>query len=112
MPNFEAQDPLVEVNLGIEEEQRVIKVSSFLAKEDKAQLVNLIKQYMNCFIWDNYEVPSLFGKLVKHQLLIKEGFGPHKQPSKRFNPKLYLKIKQEIERLLKVAFIQGTRYVE
>ena len=33
-PNFEVQDPLVEVNLGIEEEPRMTKVSSFVIRKE------------------------------------------------------------------------------
>ena len=53
-------------------------------------------------------MPSLSKKLVEHHLTIKEikeGFKPHKQSLRRFNPELYLRIKEEIERLLKVGFI-------
>ena len=57
MLNFAAQNPLVEVDLGIEGEPRIIKVSGLLAKEDEVWLIKLIKQYMDYFAWDNYNVP-------------------------------------------------------
>ena len=42
-PSFEAQDPLIKVNLGTEEESRTIKVSGLLTKEDRNRLVDLVK---------------------------------------------------------------------
>ena len=51
-------------------------------------------------------MPGLSIELVKHPLLIKEGFKPYKQPPRRFNLDLCPKIKQEIKRLLKVGFIR------
>ena len=49
MPSFEAQDPLIKANLGIEEEPRMTKVSNLLSKEDKVWLVNLINRYEDYF---------------------------------------------------------------
>ena len=43
--NFEAKDPLVEVNLGTEEEPRMTKISGLLLEESQDQLVQLIKKY-------------------------------------------------------------------
>ena len=43
-PNSEAQDPLVEVDLVIEEEPRITKVSGLLLEESQDQLVQLIKK--------------------------------------------------------------------
>ncbi|GKV50531.1 hypothetical protein SLEP1_g57234 [Rubroshorea leprosula] len=46
--------------------------------------------------------------LVEHRLPIRPDFKPFKQPP----PEVTLKIKEEIERLLKVGFIRTSRYVE
>lgn len=55
-------------------------------------------------------MPSLSRELVEHRLTIKEGFKPHKQPPRRFNPQLMPQIKEEIERMLKAGFIRTTKY--
>ena len=89
--------------MGIKDELKITKVSGLLVKEDRNWLINLIKRYIDCFSWDNCKVLSR--ELVEHQLSIKEGFKPYKQTQRKFNPELYLRIKQEIERLLKVGFI-------
>ena len=57
-------------------------------------------------------MPGLSKELVEHRLPMKEGFRPFKQQSRRFNLELMSKIKQEIERLLKVGFIRTTRYLQ
>ena len=56
-------------------------------------------------------MPRLSRKLVEHQLPNKEGYKPHKQPARRFNPELLPKIKRDIKRLFKAGFIRTTRYV-
>ena len=49
VPSFETQDPLIEVNLGTEEKPNIIKVSGLPAEEDRNRLIELIKQYKDCF---------------------------------------------------------------
>lgn len=52
---------------------------------------------------------SLDRKLVKHQLLVKEGFRPFKQPARRMALEVMLKVKEDVERMLKAGFIWPIR---
>ncbi|GKV39170.1 hypothetical protein SLEP1_g46978 [Rubroshorea leprosula] len=51
-------------------------------------------------------------KLVEHKLPIAEGFRPYKQPPRRMSAEVTLKVKEEIERLIKAGFIRTCRYAE
>ena len=51
-------------------------------------------------------------ELVEHQLPIKEGFRPYKQPSRRFNPEIYNRVKEEANQLLEANFIRPGRYAD
>ena len=57
-------------------------------------------------------MPGLSRDLVEHRLPIKAGFRPYKQPSRHFNPIIYDRIKEEINRLLDFGFIRSCRYAE
>ena len=57
-------------------------------------------------------MPGLSRDLVKHRLPIKAGFRPYKQPARRFNPSIYDRIKEEINRLLDAGFIRSCRYAD
>ena len=57
--DFEAQDPLLEVNLGTSEEPRVTKISGLLPEEDRDQLIQLIKKYMDYFARNYHEMLRL-----------------------------------------------------
>ena len=57
-------------------------------------------------------MPGLSRDLVEHRLPIKAGFRPFKQPSRHFNPIMYDRIKEEINRLLDAGFIRSCRYAE
>ena len=86
---FTSADPLEKVDLGDGNIPRPTFVSKKLSVEYKADLVNLLKEYVDCFVWEYHEMPGLSRDLVKHRLPIKAGFRPYKQPARRFNPSIY-----------------------
>jgi len=57
-------------------------------------------------------MPGLSRDLVEHRLLIKASFRLYKQPARHFNPSIYDRIKEEINRLLDVGFIRSCRYAD
>ena len=71
----------------------------------KAALIKLLKEYIDCFAWEYSEMPGLSRDLVEHRLPIKASFKPYKQPARHFNPSIYDRIKEEINRLLDAGFI-------
>jgi hypothetical protein len=57
-------------------------------------------------------MPGLTRDLVEHRLPIKPGFMPYKQPHKNFNPDIYDRVKEEVNRLLDAKFIRLCRYAD
>ena len=106
------QDPLLEVNLGDEGEHKPTYVSQLLEPDFQAKLINLLREYKDCFAWQYDEMPGLSKEIVEHRLPIREGCRPFKQLPRRMSIEVTLKVKEEIERQLKVGFIRTTRYVE
>ncbi|CAL8993414.1 unnamed protein product [Prunus brigantina] len=106
------QDPLLEINVGTEAEPRPLFVSQLLNPELAAEIIGLLHEYKDCFAWDYHEMPGLPRSLVEHELKIKEGFRPFQQSPRRFSTEVQLKVKEEIERLLRASFILTARYVE
>ena len=49
---------------------------------------------------------------MEHRLLIKSKFHPFQQPPRKMSKKVELKVKEEIEKLLKAKFIKPTRYAQ
>ena len=49
---------------------------------------------------------------MEHRLPIRLEFHPFQQPPRRMSKEVKLKIKEEIEKLLKAKFIRPTRYVQ
>ena len=108
----EVQDLLIEVNLGTKEDLRVTFVSGHLGPEEFNKITMNLKKFKDCFAWDYPKLSGLSKKLVEHQLPIKEGFQLFQQLLRRMAPDITLKIKEEIERLVRAGFIRPARYVE
>ena len=93
---MQAQDPLEEVDLGDGTVKRLTYVSTKIDKEFKAQIVDLLKKYKDCFAWDYHEMPGLSRDVVELKLPIKPDKKPVKQTPRRFAPQIQSKIKEEI----------------
>lgn len=76
----EVQDDVIEVNLEAEAEPRPTYVSQNLSSEMAEAFVNLLQEYKDCNTLKYSERPDLDRKMVEHQLPIKQGFKPTKQP--------------------------------
>ena len=106
------QDPLIKVNLGTKEDQQVTFVSGHLGPEEFDKIMTILRRDKNYFAWDYPELSELSRKLVEHRLLIKKGFLPFQQAPRRMATNITLKIKEEIERLVRAGFIRPARYIE
>ena len=107
----EVQDPLEEIDIGYRGQACSTYLSKLLSDDFKKELTKLLKEYKDCFAWDYDEIPRLNRDLVEHTLPMKANIRPVKQPSRQFAIEVVLKIKEEIERLLKAKFIRTVRYV-
>ena len=99
-PKMRAQDPLEEVDIGDGTVKRPTYVSTKIPKEFKDRIVELLREYKDCFAWDYNEMPGLSQKMVELKLPIRPGKKPVKQIPRRFAPQILSEIKEEIERLL------------
>jgi hypothetical protein len=72
----------------------------------------LLKSFANYFAWGYIDMLSLNRDLVEHRLPIKQGFRPYKHSAQNFNPEVIVKVKDEVEWLLKAGFIQPCGYAE
>jgi hypothetical protein len=93
---FTLADPLEMVDIGDGSVPRLTFVNANLSAEYKADLIKLLKEYVDCFSWSYSEMPGLSRDLVEHRLPIKAGFRPYKQHARRFNPAMNDRIKEEI----------------
>ena len=99
------------MNLDIVEESRITYVSSLLPSNLKEGIIIILQEFKDWFAWNYDKMPGLDKGLVEHCLPIKLEFHLFQQPPRRMSKEVELKVKEEIEKLLKVKFIRHTRYV-
>ncbi|BBN70569.1 hypothetical protein Prudu_1505S000100 [Prunus dulcis] len=99
-----------EINLGTEEDPRPTFISTLLKEPLKSELIALLQEFRDCFAWHYHEMPGLDRQLEEHKLPIKDGYLPVKQARRRMSMDTELKVKEEIERLLKAGFIRPAIY--
>ena len=86
---FTSANPLEKVYIGDGIVPRPTFVNVNLSVDYKADLIKLLKEYVDCFVWEYFEMPYLSRDLVEHLLPIKADFRPYKEPTRRFNPIMY-----------------------
>jgi hypothetical protein len=98
--DFSSIDALDEVDIGDEETQRPTFINANLSVEQKGEVLELLRGYVDCFAWNYMEMPGLGRDLVEHHIPIKPGFCPYKQPARNFNLMVVGKVKEEVDYLL------------
>jgi hypothetical protein len=106
-------DKLEEIDIGDGDKPRPIFISANWDSSLRKELIKLLKEYKDCFAWDYLEMPGLDRSIVEHQLPIKPGFKPYKQPPRKiYKDEVLADMKKEIERLIEANFIRLCRYAE
>src|SRR3954470_21388866 len=98
-------DALLQVNMGGEANPKPIYISDTLSQDEKANLIALIREYIDVFAWHYEDMPGLDPKVAMHRLNIKVGAKPVKQTQRRFQPDIMDAIKQEVRKLIDSGFI-------
>ena len=105
------QEEHVEVNLGDREEgKKMEKINKNLSDKERGKLVALLKEYMDVFAWSYQEMPGLSPNLVVHKLKVNPNAKPMKQPPRKYRLDMEERIKLEVQKLLKVRFIEEIEY--
>jgi hypothetical protein len=75
---FSSADPLEEVNIGDGITLRPTFVNKNMSLEHKDAIIELLRDYVDCFTWNYHEMSGLSRELVEHRFPIKNGFRPYK----------------------------------
>ena len=71
---FTSADDLV-VDIGDGDRPRPTFISAKLDSKCKQQIIDLLKEYKDCFAWDYTEMPGLDRSVVEHRYLSNLDFG-------------------------------------
>jgi hypothetical protein len=78
---FSSADPLEEIDIGYRITPRPTFINKNMSLEHKDAIIKLLKDYVDCFIWNYHEIPELSRGIVEYQVHIKYDFMPYKQPT-------------------------------
>nr|ABF97755.1 retrotransposon protein, putative, unclassified [Oryza sativa Japonica Group] len=109
---FMSADDLEEIDIGPGDRPRPTFISKNLSPEFRTKLIELLKEFRDCFAWEYYEMPGLSRSIVEHRLPIKPGVRPHQQPPRRCKADMLEPVKAKIKRLYDADFIRPCRYAE
>ncbi|CAL9018139.1 unnamed protein product, partial [Prunus brigantina] len=87
-------------------------ISALLEEPLKGEISTFLHDFRDCFAWHYHKMLGLDRGLVEHKLLIKEGYLPVKHARRRMFMETELKVKEEIERLVKAGFIRPAIYTD
>src|SRR5512133_3294296 len=80
---FMSADDLEEIDIGPGDRPRPTFISKNLCPEFRTKLIELLKEFKDCFAWEYYEMPGLSRSIVEHRLPIKPGVRPRQQHPRR-----------------------------
>jgi len=101
---------LKELNLETKGDPRPIYVRTMLTPEEEKQYFHLLSKYRDVLAWSYKEMLDLDPKVAVHNLAIRKGVSPEKQPQRRFCPQLIPEIEQEVNKLIDGGFIREVKY--
>ena len=106
-----AEEKLEEVDLGSSsQEPRPISISASLTEKEKSELILLLKEFRDVFVWDYSEMPRLDPGLVVHTLNVDPEAKLVAQPARIFHTKIERQIVKEVQKLLAVGFIKPIQH--
>ena len=109
-PSPLVQDPTEDVNIGSEEDPKILQIGTSLSPEEKKRLTDFLKQHEEVFAWTYEDMPGLDPKLVEHRLVLKPDAKPVKQKLRKMDPRIEQQVKEGLEDLLKARFIRAIDY--
>ena len=100
---------LEEVNLGTGEEARPVHIAKEMSLENKTAKTTLLKEFRDVFAWSYEDMRGLDPQLYQHQIHLSKDTKPVAQRRYRMNPNYVARVKEEIDKLLQVGFIQPVK---
>jgi hypothetical protein len=100
-PEEEPEEEEIEVSNG-----RNLRIGRALEGELREELITFLKKNVSVFAWTTDEMPGINKDVAEHKLLIKAGSRPVRQKKRRMGLERHMAVRQEVEKLLKAAFIR------
>ena len=81
-------DAIEDVDIGTKGDPKFVKLSKKLPTKEKEGYLNLMKKYMDLFVWSYEDLKEYDTSIIQHTIPIKPGEKPFRKKLRRINPKL------------------------
>ncbi|GKV38839.1 hypothetical protein SLEP1_g46704 [Rubroshorea leprosula] len=92
--------------------EKEIKINAHLSSEERNELIELLSEFQDLFAWSYKDMPGLDPDITVHAIPLHSEAKPVKQKLRRMKTEVLLKVKEEVQKLLDVNFIEVAMYPE
>ena len=96
-------------NLGSDENPRTLQIANNLLADERSALIRLLTDYQDVFAWSYTDMKGSDPQYYQHQIHLLHNARLVQQQRHRMNPNYTAKVKQEINKLLRVGFIRPVK---
>ncbi|KAL3684568.1 hypothetical protein R1sor_002590 [Riccia sorocarpa] len=94
-----------EINLGTEDNPKLVKIGNHLSEEQKKGIIKLLKDYSRVFAWTYEDMKGVPPEICQHNIKLLPSAKPMVQRPYRMNPNYAETVKKEIDKLKEANFI-------
>ena len=101
----------IEINIGTNNEPKMIKIGKGTSEKERNDLVNLVKEYRDVFAFTYDKLKAYQKDVFSHTIPLKQDIKevkPFLQNLRQVNPKLAPIVKKELEKMLVAGIIAPT----
>ena len=100
---------LEEINVETSDEPCPLLIAKDLPPSEKAAMIDLLHEYKDVFAWPHNEMKGLDPKFYQHKINLATDAKPVQQRRYRMNPNYAARVKEKIDKLLKIGFIRPVK---
>ena len=102
---IEDEDMIKEINFGTMKDPKMVRIGKELDPTYEEQVIEILRDYKNVFVWTYEDMKGIPPHICEHKIELKPHTKPIMQSRYRMNPNYAAKVKEEIDKLLKVRLI-------
>lgn len=106
------QEDLEKVLLEKGNEEKYFLLGRSLAAEERQQMLQFLKENIDVFAWQSYDMPGIHSKVMCHKLHIDPTVKPIKQKPHRALPEKAKAVEEEVHKLLKAGAVREAKFPE
>ena len=100
----------VVTNIGSSSQLREITIGATLDEHERAQLKELLKEFVDVFAWSYVDMSDIDPEISQHEIPTLPDYKPIKQKLRKLRTEWSLKVKEEVVKQLNVGFIRVIEY--